>query len=451
MPDWVGRLAFLAGLVFLSALAGVFSARYQVFPSTLVRDAGIALNELKIWLDLQTRGDRRDESVHMIRSPLTDVREFESVDPEAADRGFTFVSLFRDDEFQLALLDGAGTIVHRWRVPEPILADAGRTEGGLPLRRDQYEIMGAHLYPDGEVLFILSYRLLAKIDRCSNPLWAVKEPANHDMAVLDNGDAWVPTHAIVKPPGSAGTDLAFYLNDQLMRVSPGGAVLEKFSVLDAFLNSDYRGVVLGSREFKPELVNEDPLHLNDVDIIDESFARHHEFAEPGDFLISLRTVDSIAIIDRDSKLVKWALTGRFLRQHDVDALPDGSMLVFDNRTDRAQLNGARHLIEPQRFGYSRVVQFDPETQQTLWQYAGSREHPFYSSIQGDQQALENGRILITDSEGGRVFEIEKATGQVVWSFRNILAREKDGVWFGRISEATRYRPDYPRFLGAPCP
>ncbi len=70
-----------------------------------------------------------------------------------------------------------------------------------------------------------------------------------------------------------------------------------------------------------------------------------------------------------------------------DLLSDGTISIFDNRTDKGQHNEAVHPTEPQSFGYSRILRFDPETQEVLWTFEGSKERPFYTSIQGDHQVL----------------------------------------------------------------
>jgi len=53
--------------------------------------------------------------------------------------------------------------------------------------------------------------------------------------------------------------------------------------------------------------------------------------------------------------VKWWRTGPFLRQHDPDFLPNGHILVFDNR-----LGGRDH-----RFGESRIVEIDPKNPESI--------------------------------------------------------------------------------------
>ena len=54
----------------------------------------------------------------------------------------------------------------------------------------------------------------------------------------------------------------------------------------------------------------------------------------------------------------------------------------------------------------------------------SDAQPFWSNVRGDQQRLANGNTLITESEGGRIFEVSP-DGEIVWEFINPV-RNDDG-------------------------
>ncbi len=170
----------------------------------------------------------------------------------------------------------------------------------------------------------------------------------------------------------------------------------------------------------------------------------------GDFLVSLRGSNALAVISRNSKAVVWSMVGPFMRQHDPDILRDGTLLVFDNRTEVQQRTPVRWLERPQAWGFSRILQLDPATQQILWSFEGSEAFPFYTSIQGKQQILGNGNILVSDPEGGRAFEVSPAhDNQVVWEYVNKLDDKSDGL-LGRITEAARLDFDGSEFLHGAC-
>ena len=92
------------------------------------------------------------------------------------------------------------------------------------------------------------------------------------------------------------------------------------------------------------------------------------------------------------------MTGPFLGQHDPDFLPNGHLMVFDNRG-----TGDRPA-----FGGSRILEIDPATRAVVWSYDGGDE-PFYTKERGSQQALPNGDVLVTAALEGRVFEVTRGT------------------------------------------
>ena len=64
-----------------------------------------------------------------------------------------------------------------------------------------------------------------------------------------------------------------------------------------------------------------------------------------------------------------------------------------------------------------MIEFDPTTQQIVWSYAGTAEQPFESEVRSSQERLANGNTLITESDGGRLFEVTPA-GEIVWNYLN---------------------------------
>ena len=88
---------------------------------------------------------------------------------------------------------------------------------------------------------------------------------------------------------------------------------------------------------------------------------------------------------------------------------------------------------------SRIVKIRPLTSQPMEiVFAGSQEKPFYTSQRGMQQRLPGGHLLITEAEGGRVFEIDQEQ-DIVWEMR--MKRNNSA-----ISTAKRYTADQLPFL-----
>ena len=49
------------------------------------------------------------------------------------------------------------------------------------------------------------------------------------------------------------------------------------------------------------------------------------------------------VIDRQTLKAKWVLSGPFYQQHDPDFLPNGNIMLFDNRGGDPACGGSRIL------------------------------------------------------------------------------------------------------------
>jgi hypothetical protein len=68
-----------------------------------------------------------------------------------------------------------------------------------------------------------------------------------------------------------------------------------------------------------------------VEVLREAVAPAFPMFRAGDVLLSLRNLDTLVVADGRTWRIKWAMTGPFLGQHDPDFLPNGHLMVFDNR------------------------------------------------------------------------------------------------------------------------
>jgi len=166
---------------------------------------------------------------------------------------------------------------------------------------------------------------------------------------------------------------------------------------------------------------------SDLEVLDGRLAHKSPIFKAGNFMISVREIGVVAIIDPESEKVVWALSGMWRAQHQPTLLDNGNLLVFDNQGHDGQ---------------SKVVELDPLTQQVVWEYADSPSAPFYSETCGASQRLENGNTLITESDNGRVFEVT-ADGTIVWEFRNPQRTGSEKQFIAAILEMVALPLDYP--------
>jgi hypothetical protein len=142
----------------------------------------------------------------------------------------------------------------------------------------------------------------------------------------------------------------------------------------------------------------DIFHNNTVALIDKNI---EGLCKKGDILISVRQLDTIAIMSRKTEKIIWEWgPGELDRQHHPTLLDNGNILIFDNGPAR---------------GFSRVIEVNPLSRQIEWEFKTHPPEKFYSVTRGASQRLPNGNTLITESNKGHVFEVTK-NGEIVWDF-----------------------------------
>jgi outer membrane protein assembly factor BamB len=323
---------------------------------------------------------------------------------------------------EAVLIDMNGKVIHKWarRFDEiwnkaPQLKDFEKE--GPEYWSDKIYWRRVHLYPNGDILVIFEtpYRTpyglgLAKLDKDSRVIWKISRNIHHDISVAPNGDIYLLGHAInergyaeyprLKPP---------FIDDKVVIASPDGTVRKEISIFEAFLNSDYASFLSLMR---PNLLG-DIMHTNTVKYIDAASAEKFAFAEAGDVLISMREMNTIAVLDPRTEKIVWAETGLWVGQHDPVMLENGRILVFDNKGNRG---GG---------GATRVIEFDPARGAIDWRYTGSAKAPLESLVYGSVQRLANGDTMIVESMNGRAIEVTP-DGRVVWDYRSPHRKIVDG-------------------------
>jgi Arylsulfotransferase (ASST) len=438
--DRIALTVFLLGLAALVFLAGIVVGRYRLPPSgtlNAAKDAAMALKDKYLVPDepFAFARPRRQGGVVVH-------------DRARAFAGPTLFTGYHEGRFGGFLVDMAGEVLHRW---DAAFGDVW--PDGAPHVRDRapdrlVNWHGVHLFPDGDLLLNFqggNFPLgggLVRLDRDSRVKWRLARNTHHDMAVLPNGTILVAAHEYhgegvpecarqLEPP---------YYEDLILEVLPDGAVRKEISILRALCRSPYKGLfsAIGTESgtWRGRIPSNDPLHLNNVDLVTPEQASTLSMARAGDLLLSLRNLNTVGFLDRGTGAFRWLLTGPFIRQHDPDLLPNGNLLIFDNRGGG---EGTEH---------SQVLEIDPRTQAIRWSFGGLMDDPLWSEKAGNQQPLPNGNVLVTESWGGRILEVTRGPEPaVVWEYVNLLPPGEDGRRrVGLISQAVRFGPDELRFL-----
>src|SRR5205807_7980899 len=95
---------------------------------------------------------------------------------------------------------------------------------------------------------------------------------------------------------------------------------------------------------------------------------------------------------------------------------------------------------------STILEVDPTNGTVIRTFGAVPGQPMYTPERGKHQRLENGNILITETDSGRVLEID-GTGHLVWEFINRFDDQSVAI----VTQATRYKPDYFAVRDWACP
>jgi len=316
------------------------------------------------------------------------------------------------DAPRATLMDMQGEPVHEWSREFGSIWPAAVEHAGPEAGR----FRRVYLLENGDLLAIFEGLGLVRLDADSQVVWAKLNGAHHDLDVRPDGDIWVLTRRWRR------TSPQPTLFDYVTVLDADGNERRSVSLHECLMRSPYRSLF----ERSPDKTG-DVFHTNTLFVLDDSIAERAPAFRAGRVLTSFRTLNALAVVDLEREEVVWVRTGDFRQQHDPQLLPNGNVLFFDNL-------GLRR--------FSRVIEFDPVTLETIWSYAGSPERPFFSKTCGTAQRLANGNTLITESSRGRAIEV-LPDGTIAWEFRSPGRVGKDRELVARLYDVWRLPPGFP--------
>ena len=182
----------------------------------------------------------------------------------------------------------------------------------------------------------------------------------------------------------------------------------------------------------------DYLHVNGASPIPDTAGHTDPRFKPGNIIVSYRYINTLAVVDRDTKKIVWKSVGLTIGQHNPRFIPGdlpgtGHVLVFDNGFVNGRTNPYRH--SPRE--YSRILEIDPLDTSIAWEYTAEDSNrpvwSFFSHYISGAQRLSNGNTLICEGSNGRIFEVTPS-GEIVWEYVNPFPNME-----GAVPNATVFR------------
>lgn len=338
---------------------------------------------------------------------------------------------------EVRLIDMEGNSLHVWRKEFlDVWPDYSHFGGGKSRENPPHYFFRSYLFENGDVLALYEGHGLIKLDKESRLIWKYRGGANggavgchHDLWVEESGDIYVLTYDRGDNRVPEVNQSRPIWEDHVAILDPNGKQKARFSLVEAFLDSDYASLlepIIGAGQ-------RHALHANSIQVLSGANASISPAFAKGNILVSLRELNAVAVVDAQTRRVVWAATGPWMRQHSARILPHGGMLLFDNRGQSPKINGREFS------GTSRVLEYDLATQMISWEYGDEPSERFFSQEMGVSQRLDNGNTLVTDSVSGRAFEVD-GSGEVVWEWRSPHLAGSDDDLVATLTQMLRVSP-----------
>ncbi len=309
----------------------------------------------------------------------------------------------------IRIIDMNGTVVHTWRVA-PNLNKRSR------------------LLPNGHLVYAGPNKTVLEYDWDGNVLWKHEGIGGmNDLRVLPNGNKLLLAHEPIPdefqrqvkdvdnmgprwPPRYRGSK-EHQLGGDIYEVNPAGDVVwEWHAHNDLDLNL-----------FSPATPESDWIHVNSIQPLPENkwYDGGDERFKPGNILVNARNIDTMYIVDRQTKKVVWEGThnykGGMAHSHEPEMIEKGlpgagNILIFDNGLFPRNRDHS---------GQTFIIELDPVSQEIVWKYEtdGYSNMKFFSKTMGSQKRLPNGNTFIAEDNTGRLFQV-KPDGEIVWEYVN---------------------------------
>ncbi len=388
-------------------------------------------------------------------------------DPEKCWNGFTLFQAFLHQKTGAAavLIDMNGTVVNRWQgldgMPNKMLP-GGHVLGSTGVRdfKYGYQDMLDLVEVDWEGNIVWRFERYERVrDPRRKPRWMARQ--HHDYQRqgnpvgyyvpgmeprLNGGQTLLLCHKNLVNPQISDKTL---VDDTIIEVDGKGKICWEWVASQHFeemgFGEEARNTLARDPGLKPVGGGlGDWMHMNSMSTLgpnrwyDGGDTRFH----PDNIIWDGRQTNIIAITAKKTGKIVWQVgpdftatpplrkLGQLIGQHHAHLIPrglpgEGNILVFDNGGAAgygAPNPGAATGLDNARRDYSRVLEFDPTTLEITWQYPPPRQGfggpplgILYSSFVSAAQRLPNGNTLITEGQGGRIFEVTPEH-EIVWEY-----------------------------------
>lgn len=191
-----------------------------------------------------------------------------------------------------------------------------------------------------------------------------------------------------------------YTDDVLVVLDKEGKLIEKKSIVELLLKTNFSSNLLSSFGY-------DPIHINDV----EPALFGGEFWEKGDIFLSLRAISMIALYRPSENKIIWYKVGPWLNQHDVDVIDESRISIFGN--DLTWINDVEYIPN----GHSDIYIFDFKNNEIEKPFSKIlKNEKLFTPSQGLHKITKNNKVYIEETDYGRLMLLEPVNENTLWQY-----------------------------------
>ena len=322
MIDKILKFCFFVTILLFVFLLGFLSNELKLKNVYSYLTYTIDVLENRFQFSLKKKFGDRDDRKTINNSEITSNNNFGLYDKP--NKMFEDYLLIKHDHTPPVLLKSPDKLVWTW---------------DLSSFRNSSKILPLHLYPNGD-LIIGNYEKegIYRINKDGQILWKRKK-INHHWIDVNHGKIFIPSRKFVNLPDDLDENLfskSFLKNcktknsifDTILILNEiNGEIIKEIDLMEKILLDKRINKIFNETYKSDSNICNDPLHLNDIQVIDNYDFKMLNASAPeiseDDLILSFRSINTIIFYDYKKSIVKYIVHNLFDKQHSPRIYNDG--------------------------------------------------------------------------------------------------------------------------------
>ena len=312
------------------------------------------------------------------------------------------------------IFDRAGNIIHSWK----------DTSANKNKKRKGWHT--AKLEEDGSLFVIIKSESAKKFNLNSKLIFSVDGEFHHDFTKDKLGNYHILARKIEEL--DLNGHRTTLINEYISSYDRQGKKLNDlnlFSILKELIPEVRIKKIRNNLKALPKPDSfKDIFHANSIDIYYSKPKAKKLNCSDGSFLVSLRSLNQLVIVDPKTKALCWTSKNLDLEyQHHASFTTENFITVFNNRN---------------KIDASEVLLINPNNNQIIFKISKAGRNRFFTKSGGSVQQLKTGGFLVGITDYGEIFEFDR-NGDLIWSRLNNFKKFNQNNKFFRVQKIEEFQ------------